>query len=199
MNTIIITYAVNQEFTPITIDGWNIKYVITGVGKAKSAMRLTEAVILFKPDFVLNIGTAGTLAHNVGDTFICNKFIDRDYQSTQLPGLEYEIGETDIKYKTLTTWLCDKQNKVGTCSTGDTFITEVAAFHEDVIDMEAYAQALVCKEFNIPFIAVKYVTDIVGQNSVKHWEDKLSDARKHLTEWVKKNLPASSEPTLLFA
>ena len=28
--------------------------------------------------------------------------------------------------------------------------------------------------------AVKYVTDIIGQNSVKHWEDKLADARKGL-------------------
>lgn len=30
---------------------------------------------------------------------------------------------------------------------------------------------------------VKYVTDIIGQNSVKHWEDKLADARKGLGEF----------------
>ena len=46
--------------------------------------------------------------------------------------------------------------------------------------MEAYAQAWVCRTKNTPFIAVKYVTDIIGQNSVKHWEDKLADARKGL-------------------
>ena len=49
--------------------------------------------------------------------------------------------------------------------------------------MEAFAQAIVCKEYNIPFIAVKYVTDLIGQNSVKHWEGKLADARKELGEW----------------
>ena len=47
----------------------------------------------------------------------------------------------------------------------------------DVVDMEAFAQAFVCRAKNVPFIAVKYVTDIIGQNSVKHWEDKLADAR----------------------
>ena len=30
---------------------------------------------------------------------------------------------------------------------------------------------------NISFLNV---TDIIGQNSVKHWEDKLADARKGL-------------------
>ena len=35
-------------------------------------------------------------------------------------------------------------------------------------------------------VAVKYVTDIIGQNSVKHWEDKLADARKGLGEFFEK-------------
>jgi len=32
-------------------------------------------------------------------------------------------------------------------------------------------------------ISVKYVTDIIGQNSVKHWEDKLADARQGLSHY----------------
>ena len=66
----------------------------------------------------------------------------------------------------------------GVCNTGDTFLTELSDVKGDVVDMEAYAQAWVCRTKNTPFIAVKYVTDIIGQNSVKHWEDKLADARK---------------------
>ena len=46
--------------------------------------------------------------------------------------------------------------------------------------MEAFAEALVCKKMNLSFVSVKYVTDIVGKNSLKAWEDKLSDARKGL-------------------
>ena len=58
-------------------------------------------------------------------------------------------------------------------------------FDVQIPDMEAYAQAQVCRELGIPFLAVKYVTDIVGQNSVKHWEDKLADARRDLTAYFK--------------
>ena len=72
----------------------------------------------------------------------------------------------------------------GVCNTGDTFLTELSDVKGDVVDMEAYAQALVCRAKNTPFIAVKYVTDIIGQNSVKHWEDKLADARKGLGEFL---------------
>ena len=35
----------------------------------------------------------------------------------------------------------------------------------------------------LAFISVKYVTDIIGQNSVKHWEDKLADARQGLSHY----------------
>ena len=51
--------------------------------------------------------------------------------------------------------------------------------------MEAYAQAAVCKERQLPFVSVKYVTDVIGQNSVKHWQDKLAEARKSLNEFFK--------------
>jgi adenosylhomocysteine nucleosidase len=37
---------------------------------------------------------------------------------------------------------------------------------------------------NIPFISVKYVTDKIGENSIKHWEDKLADAREGLNSFL---------------
>ena len=67
--------------------------------------------------------------------------------------------------------------------TGDGFLTELTHINGDVVDMEAYAQAFVCRSKEIPFISVKYVTDIIGQNSVKHWEDKLADARQGLSDY----------------
>ncbi|MCD7902037.1 MAG: nucleosidase [Bacteroides sp.] len=187
MKRILITYAIKEEFNPVYPEGLNIRYVITGVGKAKSAMKLTRVIMEYQPDFVINIGTAGTLSHQVNDLFLCNHFIDRDYQSTKLPGIEYEIKDTTQNNILLNHWLAEAE-KTGVCNTGDTFVTEISAFQGNVIDMEAYAQALVCKEFQTPFLAVKYVTDIIGQNSVKHWEDKLKDAREALTQWIEEKL-----------
>jgi adenosylhomocysteine nucleosidase len=53
--------------------------------------------------------------------------------------------------------------------------------------MEAFAQAYVCKELGVPFLSIKYITDIIGENSVEHWENKLADARKALSEWFAEN------------
>ena len=43
----------------------------------------------------------------------------------------------------------------------------------DVVDMESFALAFVCQQMNIPFFSIKYVTDVIGKNSIKEWEDKL--------------------------
>lgn len=187
MKKLVVTYAVKDEFVPVTVEGYEMIYVLTGIGKAKAAMKLTEAICREQPDLVLNMGTAGTLNHAVGDIFICRQFIDRDFHSVKLPGVEYEIDFTPLlaKKKILDNWI-SSNGQSGICNTGDSFVTEAESVHGDVVDMEAFAQAIVCKEFDVPFIAVKYVTDIIGQNSVKHWEDKLSDARKGFEDWFQK-------------
>lgn len=189
MKDILITYAVAEEFRPIEIENCNIRYVLTGVGKTHSTLRLTLAILEHRPDCVINIGTAGTTRHRVGDIFICSQFVDRDYQRTQLPGIQYELSTRELleSHNELKQWLTPPE-RTGICSTGDTFVTDNCSPSEDVVDMEAYSQALVCTEFNLPFLSVKYITDIIGQNSVKHWEDKLADACEALTTFVKQKL-----------
>lgn len=187
MKTVYVTHAVKEELIPLEISGWNIHFILTGIGKARSAMCLTEAVMNERPDMVINIGTAGSLIHNIGDILVCRKFIDRDYKASQLPGVEYEIDCSNALSQEvfIGNWIANCK-KTGICSTGDSFVTEINKLEEDVVDMESYAQALVCDKFNIPFLAVKYITDIIGKNSVKHWEDKLTDARNELAEWFRK-------------
>ncbi|NDV83212.1 5'-methylthioadenosine/S-adenosylhomocysteine nucleosidase [Bacteroides sp. 51] len=184
MKKIFVTYAVKEEYFPLQIEGYDIQHIRTGVGKTLSAFRLTRAICRETPDLVLNIGTAGTFEHQVGDIFIAKRFIDRDYEATKLPGLEYEIDANALlpDDRSLKDWV-QQYDKLGICSTGDTFVTELSSFGADMVDMEAYAQAFVCRELNVPFISVKYITDIIGQNSVQHWEDKLADARLGLAEW----------------
>ena len=149
---------------------------------------LTRKIMEEKPDFVLNVGTAGTISHNIGDIFIASHFIDRDYEAIKLPGIGYEIEGLYFIHNNpkLNDWLSGYP-KLGSCSTGDTFITEVSSLRGNFIDMEAYSQAFVCKELGIPFLAVKYITDIIGQNSVQHWENKLTDARTALSAWFEEH------------
>lgn len=185
MLKVLITYAVNNERVPLDFEGCEVEYLRTGIGKVKAAMRLMDVICRQCPDLVVNIGTAGSVKHRVGDIFVCRQFIDRDFMKIQLAGLNYEM---DSSASLVDKGLCLGWIPRGVCSTGDSFLTEVSdAAEGDVFDMEAYAQALVCKEKNVPFIAVKYVTDRIGENSVKHWEDKLADARKELEMFFKIN------------
>ncbi|MDR0988460.1 MAG: nucleosidase [Prevotellaceae bacterium] len=177
---ILVTYAVQEEFTelkfPGLIDGEevHIGYLRTGIGKVKSAYYLTEAILQGRPDLVINLGTAGTIHRKVGDVLVCRRFIDRDMLAAAALGVEYEI---DFSALLEARGYCKTWTEEGVCNTGDTFLTELGDVKGDVVDMEAFAQAFVCRAKEIPFISVKYVTDVLGQNSVKHWEDKLADAR----------------------
>lgn len=178
--------AVQGEFTELKFPGLigeeevHIGYIRTGVGKVKSAYYVSEVLNQAKPDLVINVGTAGSIDCQVGDILVCRHFIDRDMQKLADMGLEYEIDSSALLAEK---GYCMHWAGEGICNTGDTFLTELSDVKGDVVDMEAFAQAFVCRAKNVPFIAVKYVTDIIGQNSVKHWEDKLADARKGLGEF----------------
>jgi len=187
--TIFITYAVKEELTPFQSTNCNMVYIQTGIGKTKSATILTKHICQQKPDLVINIGTAGTVVHRIGDIFVVNRFIDRDFEATKLPGIAFEIDGIKLlgDASPLKNWML-KQEKSGICSTGDTFVTEISNFRADIVDMEAYAQAYVCQEFGVPFLSVKYVTDIIGENSVAKWESKLDEARVELGKWLEREV-----------
>ena len=146
----------------------------------KSAFHLSEAIQQVKPDIVINQGTAGTINHQVGDVFVCRHFVDRDMHKMTGLGMEYRIDSSELL---AARGFCQHWTESATCNTGDSFLTELTDIEGDVVDMEAYAQAFVCRAKEIPFISVKYVSDVIGQNSVKHWEDRLEDARAGLSHF----------------
>ena len=182
MQSILFTFAVKEEFFDIKVP-YSFRVLHTGIGKTKSTFLLTQELLFNKPDLVLNIGTAGTLNHNIGDVFIVKEFVDRDYEAVKLPGVDYVIDGLEL-LTDLPSLRSQIQNypNLGTCSTGDTFVTDANTFVGDVVDMEAY----VCQQMNIPFVSVKYVTDKIGENSIQHWENKLADARVGMKAWLDK-------------
>ena len=178
---ILFTFAIEEEVIDTHLSEHETLGIITGIGKSNAALQLTKAIITHKPDYVVNIGTAGTLIHHRGEIFVCQSFCDRDLESTRIPGIDFIISENSP----LPPIACFKRAfKRGMVNTGDQFITKTTHLTGDVIDMEAYAEALVCKDFNTPFIAIKYISDIVGENSISDWQSALSDARKALTSFI---------------
>lgn len=178
---ILIVYAIPEERIDINIPNAEVIYVETGMGKVNAAKKTMRAICEYHPDMVINAGSAGTLNHKVGDIIVCNRFIDRDLRKVTIDGVvsEIEFDCRDVARRVLT----DGDIVWGTCNTGDSFITQGNDIEGDVIDMESYAEADVCREMGVPFFAVKYVTDVVGQNSSEEWFAKLKDAREGLTKF----------------
>ncbi len=190
MLTVLIVYAVEEERVLVEKPNCIFHYCRTGVGKVQAAIHVENAIQRVKPDLILNIGTAGSVNFPIGSVHTCCKFIDRDMEKLQDFGVpfqddfEEEIQKSDL----LNEWVFDS-----ICNTGDTFLTS-ADGTGDVFDMESFAVASVCKNHAIPFVGIKCVTDIIGQNSVKHWEDKLAEAQGILQNYMKTvniNVPAN--------
>lgn len=179
---ILVTYAVQGEFAELKFPGMRgddevqVGYLRTGIGKVKSAYYLTDALNRLQPDVVINVGTAGTVGHRVGDIFVCRRFVDRDMLQLKGLGVDYRL---DVSALLEEKGYCRHwQAADGVCNTGDSFLTGQADVEGDVVDMEAYAQAWVCRARGVPFVAVKYAAYVIGQPA--SCEEPFSDARRTL-------------------
>ena len=184
---VLVIFAVEREIVNINIPGSEVVTALSGVGKARAAMTAMKYILQEKPDVVLSVGTAGTLIHNVGDIFVCRHIIDRDFykekETLNLP-CEIVVPENEFIRSFYSVVSGKKVNRTDfTVSCGDNFVTDVENSKEDVVDMESYAEYCACESQGIPFFAVKYVTDVIGKNSIDIWENRLSKARKELQKY----------------
>jgi len=174
--TILIVVALEDE---IHEDLRNVS-LVTGVGKINATLILTE-YLCNHPEVkvVLNLGTAGSLKHLVGDVVRCTQFIERDMITSKpqgiTPGENYlTIEHNPKRFKNLV-----DSNYI--CATGDQFLlseSDTEPFrYANVFDMEAYALAKVCERNNIDFLSFKVVSDIIGKNSSEMWSDFLKEGR----------------------
>jgi len=183
---ILITYALKEESFPLEIAGAETVVVLTGVGKTQAATAVSMAICQHKPDLVLSIGTVGTYRHGVGDILVARRFIDRNMQNLPIPGIAKDLDMQDksFAYQLPSVVGGQASNALVTINTGDNFV--MCADEDlgcDAVDMESFAMAWACYKAGVPFLSIKYVTDILGQNSIAAWADKLACARRDLAAY----------------
>lgn len=187
---ILVAFAVEGERFPLHLDGAEVVEIVTGVGKTLAATAMALAIVEHQPDLVLNVGTVGTYRHQVGDILVSRHFVDRDMLKLPLDMLKKRIDMSDMS------WGWELRSVVGgaqsdhvvTINTGDNFVTQASEdLGCDAVDMEAFAEAWVCRQTARPFLSVKYVTDVLGQNSIAVWEEKLAHARRDLEAYFATN------------
>jgi len=162
-----------------SINGKEYIIIKSGIGKVNSARTTQMLIDKFDLDYIVNIGSAGSLNDEleIGDIVIGNELVQHDFDTTAFgdekgyitgAGKIFKSNEELVeKYrKYVQENDLDYQAKVGTIASGDIFLTEKAMkekirskFRADCVEMEGAAIAQICTLNKIPFIVIRSISD----------------------------------------
>jgi adenosylhomocysteine nucleosidase len=174
-----------SEFITGLMGPTHIVLVLSHQGKANAAMAATLLLQVFRPDYIINTGSAGGMQSHcrVGDITVPEVLT---YHDADARALGFELGQ--IPYMPKEYYPCkqliravvqaasehpDLTLRHGLHTTGDSFMAGEeqlaqlrANFPEMMsLDMEATAIAQICTQFDVPFVIVRALSDIVGQDN----------------------------------
>ena len=196
----------NSEYTTGTYEGKDVVLLKSGIGKVNAAMSTTILLQQFKPDVVINTGSAGGFDQSleVGAVVISDEVRHHDVDVTIFG---YEVGQmagmpaayhSDEKLMDIAKQAVEEvgehQYGVGLICSGDAFMNDpvrVENVRKDfptmkAVEMEAAAVAQVCYQFGTPFVVIRALSDIAGKQSNITYDEFLPVAAKHSTEIVLK-------------
>lgn len=192
------------EFSKGTIAGHEIILLKSGIGKVNAAMSTTILMERYKPERVINTGSAGGFHHslNVGDVVISSEVRHHDvdvtafnYEYGQVPGMPAAF-EANAELVAIAEKCASKEEAVqvvkGLIATGDSFMSDptrveyVRSQLGDIyaVEMEAAAVAQVCHQYEVPFVIIRALSDIAGKESNISFDQFLSKAALHSSNFI---------------
>ena len=62
-----------------------------------------------------------------------------------------------------------------TCGTGDSFVSDMPELQTDLVDMESYVLAKICKQLELDFYCYKFISDNADEEAAADWDRQLND------------------------
>ncbi len=162
----------------------NIKICHSGIAKVNAAITAQRAIDTYKPKYILNIGISGGLDSSleIGEIVVCGAFSYHDVSPDEIFANHPTLGgerEADKKLVEKAAAACKALGftyRMGKAVSGDQII--VNADHSKrlfekggtIVDMESGALAHACHVNNIPFCAVRAVSDFADENALSEME-----------------------------
>ena len=194
----------NSEFTSGTYKNHEVILLKSGIGKVNAAMTTSILLSEYKPDYVINTGSAGGYDPNleVGAIVISDEVRHHDvdvtafgYEIGQVPQLPaaFKADEYLMKLAEEAVYeIGEHQAATGLIATGDIFMHDPAKVEQvrthfpqmKACEMEAAAVAQVCHQFEVPFVVIRALSDIAGKESSISFDEFLPVAAKHSTQVV---------------
>ncbi|WP_024600758.1 MULTISPECIES: 5'-methylthioadenosine/S-adenosylhomocysteine nucleosidase [unclassified Pseudoalteromonas] len=184
--------------------GNTVTLVQSGIGKVASTIATTLLIDNFKPDCVINTGSAGGFdpSLSVGDVVISSEVRHHDVDVT---AFGYEIGQVpqmpagfvahpklvEAAQQTIEQ-ISNVKTLVGLICTGDTFMCDPVRIDKArsdfptmlAVEMEGASIAQTCFTLNTPFVVIRSMSDIAGKESPQSFEEYLETASINSSKMV---------------
>jgi futalosine hydrolase len=215
---VVITAATTSEWMPAfvhlkdlyTNDSKRLKvqFYQSGVGMLSCAVSLTRLIYEEKPDLILQVGIAGSFHSklSIGKTVVVKDEVLGDM------GVEEKNGWKDIfdmklekgnyppfeKRKLPNPWLKDynllklpavSAITINQISTGEKRIKAIQKkYNPNIESMEGAVLHYVCREFAIPFLQIRTISNYVGERNKENWDIKtaINNLNKHILSYLDK-------------
>lgn len=199
MNNRVETKIADFVFYSGKLNNQDVVLVQSGIGKVASTIATALVIERFSPKYVINTGSAGGFdpALKVGDIAVGNELVHHDVDVTafdyafgQVPGMPatFKADETLIAVaQQCINNLDGITSKVGLIATGDSFMCDperINQTHERfptmlAVEMEGAAIAQTCHQLKTPFLVIRSLSDIAGQESPMSFDAYLEVASKN--------------------
>ncbi|MFA8436592.1 MAG: 5'-methylthioadenosine/adenosylhomocysteine nucleosidase [Marinifilaceae bacterium] len=173
------------------LHGIEVVLLQSGIGKVNAAIGTALMIDNFQPNYVINTGCAGGFPSDleVGDIVISSDVLHHDmdctvfgYKDGQVPGMpaSFEANELLINLADKAVHkLTDLKTKRGTITTGDQFMNSPERTLQlkerfpqaEAVEMEGAAIAQTCFQFDVPFVVIRSISDIAGQENALQYEE----------------------------
>ena len=165
MTTLIIALPEESE----GIEGYSI--YLSGCGKVNAAIATMEAIDAGAKK-IINYGTAGAVG-NISGLVEVTGYVDRDMD---VRPLGFRLGQTPF----------EEGIRIGrkglVVGSGDSFAVGKPEIECDIVDMEAYAIARVCKKYDVEFRCFKYISDKADENAASDWNENIRKGNRLFQE-----------------
>lgn len=194
------------EFTFGNMRGADVILLRSGIGKVNAAMSTTILLEKYKPDCIINTGSAGGYNPelNVGDAVISTEVRHHDVDVTafgyeygqvpQLPAAFLADEKLIAAAEAAANEIDDFQVEKGLIATGDAFMEDPVRVefvrtkfqNLQAVEMEGAAIAQVAHQFHVPFVVIRSLSDIAGKESEVSFDQFIDKAAKNSATLVMK-------------
>ena len=168
------------SFVAGTIYNKEVVVLKSGIGKVASAVGASLLIQNYNPSFIINTGIAGGVGPLKSEDIVLSlelSYGDVDatvfgYKLGQVPKMPY-VYEADKTYTVKIEQILKNNGynyKIGHAVTSDSFITSLDMVHSEhfsnmICEMEGASIAQACYMLNVPFVSLRYISDILGEAS----------------------------------